>query len=111
MAGSADRKLLPCWTAGGRVQGLLAAAAGDVDPERLLAAPALAQWAALPDALPVIALSFVYQNVVPVITTSLEGDIVKIRCGDGVGGASRFAWRSVSVGGRRRDAAAARLAP
>lgn len=36
-------------------------------------------WERVPEALPVIALAFVFQNVVPVITSSLEGDIVKIR--------------------------------
>lgn len=56
-------------------QGLLGAAATDVRPELLAAA----NWDALPDALPVIALAFVYQNVVPVITTSLEGNVGKIR--------------------------------
>ncbi|KAL4437968.1 hypothetical protein ABPG77_004189 [Micractinium sp. CCAP 211/92] len=55
--------------------GLLGAAATDVRPELLAAA----NWDALPDALPVIALAFVYQNVVPVIATSLEGNVGKIR--------------------------------
>ena len=36
-------------------------------------------WDRVPEALPVIALAFVFQNVVPVIASSLEGDIVKIR--------------------------------
>ena len=57
------------------LQGLLGVAAGEVHPEQL----AVANWGALPDALPIITLSFVYQNVVPVISTSLEGDIGKIR--------------------------------
>lgn len=60
----------PAWA-----QGLLGVAATDVRPELLAAA----NWEALPDALPVIALAFVYQNVVPVITTSLEGNVGKIR--------------------------------
>jgi tyrosine-specific transport protein len=36
-------------------------------------------WDEIPAALPVIALAFVFQNVAPVICSSLEGDIVKIR--------------------------------
>lgn len=36
-------------------------------------------WEALPAALPVIALAFVYQNVVPVVVSNLEGDATKIR--------------------------------
>lgn len=55
--------------------GLVGVAATDLHPEQL----AVANWQAVPDALPVIALAFVYQNVVPVIATSLEGDIGKIR--------------------------------
>lgn len=54
---------------------LLGLAATDVRPELL----SVANWEALPDALPVIALAFVYQNVVPVIASSLEGDVTKIR--------------------------------
>ena len=36
-------------------------------------------WPILPSTLPVVALSFVFQNVVPVICSSLEGDRGKIR--------------------------------
>eukprot|EP00898_Chlorokybus_atmophyticus_P007366 jgi/Chlat1/7630/Chrsp64S07164 len=54
---------------------LLAVAAGGVQPERLLAA----NWAAVPASVPVIALAFVYQNVVPVIASNLEGDLRRIR--------------------------------
>ena len=47
---------------------LLARAAGGADPDALAAA----DWAAVPATLPTIALAFVYQNVVPVIASSLE---------------------------------------
>lgn len=36
-------------------------------------------WDVIPSTLPVVALSFVFQNVVPVICSSLEGDRSKIR--------------------------------
>lgn len=36
-------------------------------------------WQAIPDTLPVVALAFVYHNIVPVISTNLEGDAKKIR--------------------------------
>jgi hypothetical protein len=38
-----------------------------------------ANWAAVPASIPIVALSFVYQNVVPVISSELEGDLPKIR--------------------------------
>ena len=47
---------------------LLGRAAGGADPSALAAA----DWAAVPATLPTIALAFVYQNVVPVIASSLE---------------------------------------
>jgi tyrosine-specific transport protein len=55
--------------------GLLAAAAGSVDPSALLEA----HWGAVPGSLPVVALAFVFQNCVPLIASSLEGDVRKIR--------------------------------
>lgn len=39
----------------------------------------LSDWSVLTSSLPVVALSFVFQNVVPVICSSLEGDKKKIR--------------------------------
>jgi tyrosine-specific transport protein len=36
-------------------------------------------WPAVIDTLPVVALAFVYQNVVPVVVTNLEGDVRKVR--------------------------------
>ena len=47
---------------------LLGRAAGGAEPSDLAAA----DWAAVPATLPTIALAFVYQNVVPVIASSLE---------------------------------------
>lgn len=38
-----------------------------------------AEWTEVPKALPIIALSFVFQNVVPYVCSTLEGDISKIR--------------------------------
>ena len=58
------------------LQGLLATAAGGVHPSALATPP---NWSAVPATLPVVALAFVFHNVVPVITTSLEGDVRKIR--------------------------------
>jgi tyrosine-specific transport protein len=55
--------------------GLLITAAPGVHFEALTTA----HWDEIPAALPVIALAFVFQNVAPVICSSLEGDIVKIR--------------------------------
>lgn len=39
----------------------------------------VANWGAVPHTLPVMALAFVYQNVVPVVVKELEGDPGKIR--------------------------------
>lgn len=50
------------------MQALLAKAAGSVEPSALLSS----HWEAVPATLPTIALAFVYQNVVPVISSSLE---------------------------------------
>lgn len=51
------------------------AAAGDLNWGALLRA----NFEAVPQSIPIIALSFVYQNVVPVVCTSLEGDLKRIR--------------------------------
>jgi tyrosine-specific transport protein len=53
---------------------LLARAAGGAEPSALAAA----DWAAVPATLPTIALAFVYQNVVPVIASSLEVNLCSI---------------------------------
>ncbi|XP_058008932.1 uncharacterized protein LOC110653316 isoform X2 [Hevea brasiliensis] len=52
---------------------LAAVASGEVQPDALLKA----NFEAVPMSIPIIALSFVYQNVVPVLCTNLEGNISK----------------------------------
>ncbi|KAI3814220.1 hypothetical protein L1987_18968 [Smallanthus sonchifolius] len=54
---------------------LVAAAGGDLHWDALLKA----NLQAIPASIPIIALSFVYQNVVPVLCMNLEGDLSKIR--------------------------------
>ena len=50
------------------IQGLLVVAAPGVDVESLLKA----DLAAVPKTLPVLSLAFVFHNIIPVISTSLE---------------------------------------
>ncbi|EXB54671.1 hypothetical protein L484_022533 [Morus notabilis] len=54
---------------------LVAVASGDLHWDALLKA----NFQAAPMSIPIIMLSFVYQNVVPVICTNLEGNLSKIR--------------------------------
>ncbi|CAL0317552.1 unnamed protein product [Lupinus luteus] len=54
---------------------LVAVASGDLHLSALLKA----NFEAAPMSIPIVALSFVYQNVVPVLCTNLEGDLVKVR--------------------------------
>lgn len=54
---------------------LVAVAGGDLHWDALLKS----NLQAIPTSIPIIALSFVYQNVVPVLCTNLEGDLSKIR--------------------------------
>ncbi|KAF3454093.1 hypothetical protein FNV43_RR04540 [Rhamnella rubrinervis] len=54
---------------------LVAVASGDLQWEALLKA----NFQAVPMSVPIIVLSFVYQNVVPVLCTNLEGNLSKIR--------------------------------
>ncbi|XP_010420758.1 PREDICTED: uncharacterized protein LOC104706282 [Camelina sativa] len=54
---------------------LVAVASGDLHWEALLKA----NFEAVPMSIPILALSFVYQNVVPVLCTDLEGDLPKVR--------------------------------
>ncbi|KAL1189217.1 hypothetical protein V5N11_032630 [Cardamine amara subsp. amara] len=54
---------------------LVAVASGNLHWEVLLKA----NFEAVPMSIPIIALSFVYQNVVPVLCTDLEGDLPKVR--------------------------------
>lgn len=56
--------------------GLLALTLPGIDPKSLTMG---GDWGRVPDALPTIALAYVYHNVVPVLATSLEGDRNKIR--------------------------------
>ncbi|KAK9846332.1 hypothetical protein WJX81_001708 [Elliptochloris bilobata] len=77
---------------------LLALASGGMDSRSL----ARANWAAVPATLPVLSLAFVYQNVVPVIASNLEGDIRKVRtavvAGVCVPLAMFLAWDAVILG-------------
>ncbi|GJN10779.1 hypothetical protein PR202_ga28901 [Eleusine coracana subsp. coracana] len=61
-----------------------------------------ANFAAAPQSIPIIALSFVYQNVVPVICTNLEGDLSKVRTAIVAGTAIPLAlfliWDAVILG-------------
>ncbi|XP_042002042.1 tyrosine-specific transport protein isoform X1 [Salvia splendens] len=54
---------------------LVVVASGDLHWDFLLKA----NLEAAPKSIPIIALSFVYQNVVPVLCTNLEGDLSKVR--------------------------------
>lgn len=58
---------------------LLASVAPSVDLSNATTVVETAHWDVLTRSLPVVALSFVFQNVVPVITSQLEGDRRKIR--------------------------------
>ncbi|KAL4203546.1 hypothetical protein AMTRI_Chr01g104450 [Amborella trichopoda] len=54
---------------------LVGVAAGDLDWNSLLQA----HFEAVPMSIPIIVLAFVYQNVVPVLCTNLEGGLSKVR--------------------------------
>ncbi|OWM73563.1 hypothetical protein CDL15_Pgr026662 [Punica granatum] len=77
---------------------LVAVASGDIHWESLLKA----NFEAVPMSIPVIALSFVYQNVVPVLCTNLEGDLSKVRTSIILGTAIPLAlfliWNGVILG-------------
>lgn len=90
---------------------LLVAAAGRVED---LSSLARADWGELPDALPVVALAFVYQNVVPTIVSQLEGDRSKIRTAI-VGGTAVplvmfLLWEAAALGATANTSAADDLA-
>jgi tyrosine-specific transport protein len=70
---------------------LVAVAAPGVDAANLVRG----DWSAVPDTLPVIALAFVYQNVVPVITSNLEGDATKVRSAIWLGCAACSLWHAL----------------
>ncbi|PIA53203.1 hypothetical protein AQUCO_00900056v1 [Aquilegia coerulea] len=77
---------------------LVGLASGDLQWETLLKA----NFAAVPLSIPIIALSFVYQNVVPVLCTDLEGDLSKVRTAITIGTAIPLAlflvWDAVILG-------------
>jgi tyrosine-specific transport protein len=78
--------------------GLLITAAPGVDVHALTAA----HWEEIPHILPVLSLACVFQNCVPIITSSLEGDIGKIRtaivAGVGVPFFMFLSWNAVVLG-------------
>ena len=79
--------------------GLVATAAPGIHVE-----PNLGVWhpEQLPPAVPLIALSFVYHNIVPYVVSSLEGDMGKVRVALGAGTAVPAAmfltWNAVILG-------------
>eukprot|EP00850_Spirogloea_muscicola_P004092 SM000017S02832 [mRNA] locus=s17:558669:560288:- [translate_table: standard] len=77
---------------------LVVLAAGDVNSAALLQGNLLA----VPGSIPIIALSFVYQNVVPVVTTNLEGNLPRVRWAIVLGTAIPLvmflAWDAVILG-------------
>ncbi|BAF22460.1 Os07g0662800 [Oryza sativa Japonica Group] len=77
---------------------LVVVASGNLQWSSLLEA----NFAAAPQSIPIIALSFVYQNVVPVLCTNLEGDLSKVRKAIVVGTAIPLAlfliWDAVILG-------------
>ncbi|RWR74749.1 tyrosine-specific transport protein isoform X1 [Cinnamomum micranthum f. kanehirae] len=77
---------------------LVGVASGDLQWNSLLQA----NFEAVPLSIPIIALAFVYQNVVPVLCTNLEGDLSKVRTAIIVGTAVPLAlfliWDAVILG-------------
>ncbi|KAJ4979735.1 hypothetical protein NE237_010515 [Protea cynaroides] len=77
---------------------LVGVASGDLKWSTLLRA----NFEAVPLSIPIIALSFVYQNVVPVICTDLEGDLSKVRTAIVLGTAIPLVlflvWDAVTLG-------------
>ncbi|KAK9908807.1 hypothetical protein WJX75_003150 [Coccomyxa subellipsoidea] len=57
--------------------GLVWLTSAQINPANL----AHSEWTAVPGTLPVLSLAFVYQNVVPIICSRLEGDIDKLPSG------------------------------
>ncbi|MED6155354.1 hypothetical protein PIB30_004369 [Stylosanthes scabra] len=82
----------------GSFTALVAVASGDLHLDALLKA----NFQAAPASIPIIALSFVYQNVVPVVCTNLEGDMTKVRTaiilGTGIVLALFLIWNAVILG-------------
>ncbi|XP_044504843.1 tyrosine-specific transport protein [Mangifera indica] len=77
---------------------LVVVASGDLHWDALLKA----NFEAVPMSVPIIALSFVYQNVVPVLCTNLEGDLSKVRTAIVIGTAVPLGlflvWNAVILG-------------
>ncbi|WCJ20570.1 Tryptophan/tyrosine permease [Euphorbia peplus] len=77
---------------------LVAVASGNLQLDALLKA----NFEAVPMSIPIIALSFVYQNVVPVLCTNLEGNVSKVRTAIVVGTAIPLGlflvWNGVILG-------------
>lgn len=77
---------------------LVVVASGDLKWEALLRA----NFEAAPQSIPIIALSFVYQNVVPVLCTNLEGNLSKVRTAIVLGSAIPLGlflvWNAVILG-------------
>ncbi|KAL6966678.1 hypothetical protein U1Q18_032464 [Sarracenia purpurea var. burkii] len=77
---------------------LVVVAGGDLHWDALLKA----NFEAVPRSIPIIALSFVYQNVVPVLCTNLEGNLSKVRTAIILGTAIPLAlflvWNAVILG-------------
>lgn len=77
---------------------LVTVASGNLHFDALLKA----NFQAAPMSIPIIALSFVYQNVVPVLCTNLEGDLLKVRSaiilGTGIPLILFLVWNGVILG-------------
>ncbi|GAA0138269.1 hypothetical protein Leryth_004934 [Lithospermum erythrorhizon] len=77
---------------------LVGVASGNLHWDALLKA----NFEAAPSSIPIIALSFVYQNVVPVLCSNLEGDLSKVRTAIFLGTAIPLAlflvWDAVILG-------------
>jgi tyrosine-specific transport protein len=77
---------------------LLVLGAANVDVQNF----ATGDWTAVPSTIPVIALAFVFHNVVPVVATSLEGDARKAKVALMAGTAIPFAmfvlWDAALLG-------------
>lgn len=87
---------------------LLAIAAAGVNPENFLTG----DWSAVPSTIPVVALAFVYHNVVPTVSSMMEGDGRRARTAVVAGTAIPFAmfvlWDAALLGNvSAADAAAA----
>ncbi|KAA8544513.1 hypothetical protein F0562_022447 [Nyssa sinensis] len=77
---------------------LVVVASGNLHWDALLKA----NFVAVPLSIPIIALSFVYQNVVPVLCTNLEGNLSKVRTaivlGTGIPLVLFLVWNAVILG-------------